>query len=234
MNNFYKICLERKNISKALLALWLIFMINVLTCNWDEVYQILSVLTLNIDNLNENQDDFLKKINVDYSDKIQIDYKQILINRGYLLHWGLLLLNEKKNGLEKYLNIFFDDKNLPIVDNSFRSLLKYGIVLSLITKSRKFISILKRNFFNSTNAVDILEKNNACYFNLFDALYINFDMDKVRICMEECKNVSLKFKLLKDMNEDYFLSTYINVFNDKIREIMMDNYIELHNSFNFK
>jgi hypothetical protein len=36
------------------------------------------------------------------------------------------------------------------------------------------------------------------------------------------------------MAEDFFLSSYVQLLEDKTREIMLDNYIELYNSFNIK
>jgi hypothetical protein len=190
MSNFYRICLEKKNISKVILALWLLYLINVLSSKWDEVYQTIDLIKINLDILGENFDESLKKINNDYSDKIQVDYRQILISRGYLLHWGLFLLKENVNGVERYLNILLDNKNLPIVENSFRNLVKYGIVLVLITKSRKNISIIKNTFFNTKSKNDnTLDKNNECYYSLFDALFLTYNLDNVLMYLKECKIV---------------------------------------------
>jgi hypothetical protein len=188
MTNFYKICVEKKNISKALLALWLIFLINVLDSNWDEVYETLDLITFNIDNLGDNLDESMKKINADYAEKVQLDYRQVLISRGYLLNWGLFLLKDNKNGLERYLNLLFNDRNLLIVENSFKNLIKYGIVLALISRSRKNVSIIKNHFFN-TSINENSDKTNECYFNLFESLYYNFNLDNVRTHIAECKKV---------------------------------------------
>ncbi len=36
------------------------------------------------------------------------------------------------------------------------------------------------------------------------------------------------------MTEDFFLSSYVNLLEEKTREIMLDNYIELYNSFKIR
>lgn len=140
----------------------------------------------------------MKKINIDYIDRVHVDYKEILINRGYLLQWGLFLLLENKNGAEKYLDIFFNPKNLTIIENSFRSLLKYGIVLSIITKSRKCFSLIKDHFYGNSyfsllsaphDQDSQQESNDGCFYELFDSLYINFDLEKSIQNLEECKKV---------------------------------------------
>ncbi len=115
MTNFYKICLERKNMSKVLLALWLIYLIDVNRKSWGDIYSTLDLICKYLNEFGANLDENMSKINVDYTDKFQLDYRQILINRGYLLHWGLFVLKEEKNGIERYLNVLFHDKNLPIV-----------------------------------------------------------------------------------------------------------------------
>jgi len=185
--------MERKNISKVLLAQFLILSINIINSNWEEVYEILDLITTNLENLSDHLDENMKKINNDYSEKFQVDYRQILISRGYLLHWSLFLLKENKTGIEKYLHLIFNEKNLTILDNSFRSLIKYAIVLVLITKSRKNISILKQTFFNSNSNISSftadLDKSNECYYNLFDSLFLNFNIDNVMVFLSECKKV---------------------------------------------
>lgn len=39
---------------------------------------------------------------------------------------------------------------------------------------------------------------------------------------------------MKVMVEDYFLSEYISAIDEKTREILLDNYIELNNNFSVK
>ncbi len=42
----------------------------------------------------------------------------------------------------------------------------------------------------------MVDKSNECFYNLFDALYLNFNLDQVLECLNKCKNVGIVVKFI--------------------------------------
>jgi hypothetical protein len=64
LNEFYKIC-HRRNVSKAIMALWILFSINVLTENWRDLTTTFNQLREAIEFLKSSLEDEFKKTNFD-------------------------------------------------------------------------------------------------------------------------------------------------------------------------
>ena len=145
-----------------------------------------------------------------------MDFKQIIIHRGYLIHWSLFLLKNNREGIESYLNLVFDEKYFNLIENNFNYLLPYVVVMTLISKNKNYIIKLKETLYR---------RNNNHFVNLFNSIYSNFDLEKynynLNICVESMKN-------------DYFLFNYIDTFKHKSKEIAIDNYVILNNKIDIK
>jgi hypothetical protein len=64
LNEFYKIT-SKRNISKAIMALWIIFSINVLTENWTDLTNTFNELRSAIEALKDTLEEEFKKINLE-------------------------------------------------------------------------------------------------------------------------------------------------------------------------
>lgn len=182
MNNFYKVCNERNNMSKTLLALWLIFQINVVEKNFTELFEIVSNIRKNISQYCINLRESLKKTNIDFSERCQTEFKEVLLNRCYLINWSIFLLKENNYGAERYLEILIEEENLSIIESCLPNMFKYIILFSIIVKSKKAIGILKNHFTNT-------DDTNDEYENLFKSLYLYSDFDSVLTSLVNVKKV---------------------------------------------
>jgi hypothetical protein len=148
---------------------------------------------------------------------LQVDFKHILLHRGYLIHWALFLLKDTKSGLESYLNLVFNNEYFTLIETSFNNLLKYLIVLTIISKSKSHINKLKQTL-EGLNYEDP-------FVRLFQNIFIDFDMENSFAQVNECA------KIIKN---DYFLCQYEELFLAKSREILLQNYINLNSSIDIK
>jgi len=216
---FYEFNKEiNKNHSKNIYSLYLIFLINIITKQDSNIIEKNFIKILNeLDNLKIIFDEELKKSNFDSVEKINIDFKQILLYRGYIIHWSLFLL--ENNNIQLFLTTLFNDNYYTMIENVFTYIFKYIIVFSIISKSKKFIKKINESFDNYEN---YFEKNDK-FFNLFKEMFIEFDTKKSILSLNECKNI---------MKNDYFLYNYINLFENKCKEILIENYIIIHEKIN--
>jgi hypothetical protein len=92
-----------------------------------------------------------------------------------------------------FLDVLFEDRYFSLIESSFIYLLKYLIIFSFITGSRKYITKLrnitlkKKNFLNKT-------KDN--FIILIENILVNFNSKNVMKNLDECKNL---------MKNDYFM-----------------------------
>ena len=168
-------------------------------------------ITNNIDKLKNIFDSLFKKADFDSVDKVEVDFKEILLYRGYLLHWALFMI--------KYNSALFD-KYFSLIENTFIYLLKYLIVFSVINGSRKYINKLKDSTLKKKN---FIEKHKDCFIVLLENISVNFNYKDAMKNLEECKNL---------MKNDYFMHEYSEQFEKKIREFILENYLLLNECVN--
>ena len=177
-----------KTKSKAIFALYLLYSLRIYSQEKvEEIPKIFSKMVKGIDQLKNFFDDRFKQTDFDAVDREQIDFREILLYRGYLLHWALFLV---KYDMTLFLDTLFDDKYFSLIESSFIYLIKYLIVFAIINGNRKFIYKLK---------------------------------DKTNI--ENCKNL---------MKNDYFMQEYIDIFDKKVKELMVENYLILNESIDIE
>ena len=170
-----------------------------------------------LDNLKIIFDEEFKKSNFDSVEKKNIDFKQILLYRGYIIHWSLFLL---ENNIQLFLSTLFNDNYYIMIENVFKYMLKYIIVFAIISKSKKYIKKINESLNNYENIFDKEDK----FINLFKEMFIEFDINKSILAFNECKKI---------MKNDYFLFNHINLFEDKFKEILIENYIKIYEKINF-
>ncbi len=150
-------------------------------------------------------------------DKVQVDFKEILLYRGYLLHWALFMI---KFNSALFLDTLFDEKYFTLIESSFVYLLKYLIVFSVINGSRKYITKLKDTITKKRNFID---KHKDCFILLLENILVNFNYKNAVQNLEDCKNL---------MKNDYFLYEYVEVFDKKLKEFILENYLILNECVN--
>ena len=199
-----------KNLSKVIYALYLLYSINVLTKQDGKIIEKNFIDILNsLDHLKDHLDTEFKKTNFDSVDKIQVDFKEILLYRGYIIHWSLFLL---ENNIELFLDTLFKDIYFTIIENVFNYMYPYLIIFSILTKSKRYINQIKE----SIKKINIQGDK---FIDLFKEIFINYDIEKSAKLFEECKEI---------MKNDYFVYNYIDKFNAKFKEIIIENYIFLN------
>ena len=199
-----------KNLSKVIYALYLLYSINVLTKQDGKIIEKNFIDILNsLDHLKDHLDTEFKKTNFDSVDKIQVDFKEILLYRGYIIHWSLFLL---ENNMELFLDTLFKDTYFTIIENVFNYMYPYLIIFSILTKSKRYIYQIKES-------IKKMNIQGDKFIDLFKEIFINYDIGKSVKLFEECKEI---------MKNDYFVYNYIDKFNAKFKEIIIENYIFLN------
>ena len=229
IKNFEKACIILKSFSifhenspktksKAIFALYLLYSIKVLIGdNPQEIEENFEKVTKSIEQLKHIFDSLFKKAEFDSVDRLQVDFKEILLYRGYLLHWALFMI---KHNNALFLDTLFKEKYFSLIESSFIYLLKYLIVFSIINGSRKYIMKLKDAISKKKNFID---KHKDCFIVLLENILNNFNSKHILANLEECKNI---------MKNDYFLYEYSEIFDIKIKEYILENYIILNESIN--
>jgi hypothetical protein len=209
---------NQKTKSKAIYALYLLYSIKVFMGeNAQDIEEQFIRITKSIDKLKNIFDSSFKKADFDSVDKGQVDFKEVLLYRGYLLHWALFMI---KYNSALFLDTLFDEKYFSLIESSFVYLLKYLIVFSVINGSRKYITKLKDTITKKRNFMD---KHKDCFIFLLENILVNFNYKDAMKNLEDCKNL---------MKNDYFLYEYIEVFDKKLKEFILENYLILNKCVN--
>ena len=199
-----------KNLSKIIYALYLLYSINILSNQDPKIIKknFIGILK-SLEHLKEHLDSEFRKTNFDSVDKIQVDFKEILLYRGYIIHWSLFLL---ESNVELFLDTLFKDTYFTLIENIFQYMYSYLIIFSILTKSKKYIYQIKE----SIKKINIQDDK---FVDLFKEMFINYNIGNSVKLLEECKNI---------MKNDYFVYIYIDKFNEKCKETIIENYIFLN------
>ena len=209
-----------KTKSKAIFALYLLYSLRIYSQEKvEEIPKIFSKIVKGIDQLKNFFDDRFKQTDFDAVDREQIDFREILLYRGYLLHWALFLV---KYDMTLFLDTLFDDKYFSLIESSFIYLIKYLIVFAIINGNRKFIYKLKDSISKKRN---FISNNRDCFILLLEDILIYFNSKNAKTNIENCKNL---------MKNDYFMQDYIDIFDKKVKELMVENYLILNESIDIE
>ena len=200
---------NKKNISKGIFAFYLIYSLYFFTKQQSKIIESIFIQILSgVDKLKAHLDEEFKKVNFDSVEKIQIDFKQILLYRGYIIHWALFLL---ENNFELFLDTLLDDKYFTMIESVFPYMLKYLIVFTIISKSKKYLCKIKELVKNNPSFLE-----NDIFVKLFKNIYIDYNIENF---------VALRKEIEAIMNNDYFLANYLKSFISKCNEAIIENYI---------
>ena len=209
-----------KTKSKAIYALYLLYSIRIYSGEKiEEIPGIFAKIVKGIEQLKNFFDSRFKKTDFDGVDKEQVDFREILIYRGYLLHWALFLI---KHDITLFLDTLFNEKYFSLIESSFIYLIKYLFVFAIINGNRKYINKLKEAVSKKKN---FIYNHRDCFIILLEDVIIYFNSQNAKKNLEECKN---------KMKEDYFMNEYIDLFDKKIKEFMIENYLILNESVNIE
>jgi hypothetical protein len=136
------------------------------------------------------------------------------------VHWGLFLLKYSREGLDSFLSLAFDEDYYSLIESSFKYILKYLIVFSIISKSKKNIRRLRQTFDSISYSLDQPDP----FVSLFESMFESFSLEKSCSLLEECTTI---------MNNNYFLSGYPNLFMRKCKEMILENHVNLNTSIEF-
>ena len=205
-----------KTKSKAIYALYLLYSIRIYSGEkLEEIPGIFSRIVKGIDQLKNFFDSRFKNADFDGVDKEQVDFREILIYRGYLLHWALFLI---KYDITLFLDTLFDEKYFSMIESNFLYLIKYLFVFAVINGNRKYLNKLKEAVSKKKN---FITNHRDCFILLLEDIIIYFNSKNAKKSLEDCK---IKMK------EDYFMYEYIDLFEQKIKEFMLENYLILNES----
>ena len=209
-----------KTKSKAIYALYLLYSLRIFSQEKvEDIPNIFSKIVKGIDQLKNIFDSRFKKTDFDSVDREQIDFREILLYRGYLLHWALFLV---KYDMTLFLDTLFDDKYFSLIESSFIYLIKYLIVFAIINGNRKFIYKLKEAISKKRN---FIANNRDCFILLLEDNLIYYNSKNAKKNLEDCKNL---------MKNDYFMYEYIETFDKRIKEFMVENYLILNESIDIE
>ena len=207
-----------KTKSKAIYTLYLLFSLKVFSGEkTEDIPEIFSRIVKGVEQLKNIFDSGFKNTDFDGVDKEQVDFREILMYRGYLLHWALFLI---KYDSTLFLDTLLDDKYFTLIESSFIYLIKYLVVFAIINGNRKYINKLKEAVSKKKN---FITAHRDCFIFLLEDVIVYFNSENAKKSLEECKNM---------MKMDYFLYEYIDIFEKKVKEFMIENSIILNESLN--
>ena len=209
-----------KTKSKAIYTLYLLFSLKVFSGEkTEDIPEIFSRIVKGVEQLKNIFDSGFKNTDFDGVDKEQVDFREILMYRGYLLHWALFLI---KYDSTLFLDTLLDDKYFTLIESSFIYLIKYLVVFAIINGNRKYINKLKEAVSKKKN---FITAHRDCFIFLLEDIIVYFNSENAKKSLEECKNM---------MKIDYFLYEYIDIFEKKVKEFMIENSIILNESLNIE
>ena len=211
---------NKKTKSKAIYTLYLLFSLKVFSGEkTEDIPEIFSRIVKGVEQLKNIFDSGFKNTDFDGVDKEQVDFREILMYRGYLLHWALFLI---KYDSTLFLDTLLDDKYFTLIESSFIYLIKYLVVFAIINGNRKYINKLKEAVSKKKN---FITSHRDCFIFLLEDVIVYFNSENAKKSLEECKNM---------MKMDYFLYEYIDIFEKKVKEFMIENSIILNESLNIE
>ena len=211
---------NKKTKSKAIYTLYLLFSLKVFSGEkTEDIPEIFSRIVKGVEQLKNIFDSGFKNTDFDGVDKEQVDFREILMYRGYLLHWALFLI---KYDSTLFLDTLLDDKYFTLIESSFIYLIKYLVVFAIINGNRKYINKLKEAVSKKKN---FITAHRDCFIFLLEDVIVYFNSENAKKSLEECKNM---------MKMDYFLYEYIDIFEKKVKEFMIENSIILNESLNIE
>jgi len=167
----------------------------ILQQNWDEA----------MDELNRLKDNI--------SSAVHLSYSEILIQRAWLIHWGLFVYFNHPQGRDSIIDVFLYQKPyLNAVQTMCPHILRYITTAVVISKRRRtdikeLIKVLQQESYKDP----ITE--------FVESLYVNFDFDEAQAKLKECSTV---------IENDFFIVGCLEEFTENARLIISEIFCRIH------
>lgn len=138
-----------------------------------------------------------------------------LQQRTWLMHWGLFVFWNHKNGLHAIIDLFLqDERYLNALQTNAPHLLRYLAAAAVVSARQR--SILK-------DLVKVIEQEKYQYTDVvtefLECLYVHYDFDGAQKKLEECHEL---------LENDYFLAGFKEEFVKNARLAIFETYCRLH------
>ena len=189
---------------KSLSALWGRFAADILLQNFDSALEDLGKL----------------KEAFDATQSVTSPLMQ-LQQRTWLMHWGLFVFWNHKNGLHALIDLFLqDDRYLSALQTNAPHLLRYVAAAAIVSVRQR--SVVK-------DLVKVIEQEKYQYSDVvtefLECLYVHYDFDGAQEKLEECHDL---------LENDYFLAGYKEDFVANARLAIFETYCRLHKCIDIK
>ena len=122
----------------------------------------------------------------------------------------------QRENIDKYLNLITDDKFYNIVESSFTYMIKYIIVLTIISKKKNTMQLV-----NSLRNLNLSDPFSKLFLNMFDY----FKLEHSFALIDQCSEL---------ISKDYFLKDFLGEFLVKSKEMIIENYISVNERVDIK
>jgi len=167
----------------------------ILQQNWDEAMEELDRLKDNI------------------SSAVHLSYSEILVQRAWLIHWGLFVYFNHPQGRDSIIDVFLYQKPyLNAIQTMCPHILRYITTAVVISKRRRtdikeLIKILQQESYKDP----ITE--------FVESLYVSFDFDEAQAKLKECTTV---------IENDFFIVGCLEEFTENARLIISEIFCRIH------
>lgn len=162
--------------------------------------------------------DIISKLDEAYeASNLKLTRYELVLNRGWLLHWTIFLVFKSDNPStqKKAMDFFLLDRSLQIVAVACQHLLRYVAALLILHRhlqdhraSELLNRIRQDRFWYSDPITQFLE-----------ALYFDLDFEAAQTYLNECGKV---------LAHDYFLSDLQEEFAERCRLLIFETYCRIH------
>lgn len=137
-----------------------------------------------------------------------------LRSRAWLLHWGLFVLLNQRDGMDLLVDLFQDKAYLSTLENLCPWMLRYYAVAAVLSSKRRSLT---RDLLQEIQLISYLYSDPLTQF--IEALYDAFDFDLAQQRLKDCHAV---------MKTDFFLAIFADKFMDEGRALICELYCTVH------
>lgn len=144
-----------------------------------------------------------------------------LQQRTWLMHWGLFVFWNHKNGIHAIIDLFLqDERYLNAMQTNAPHLLRYLAAAAVVSSRQR--SVMK-------DLIKVIEQEKYHYSDVIteflECLYVHFDFDGAQEKLEECNAL---------LENDYFLAGFKEDFISNARLAIFETYCRLHKCIDIK
>lgn len=172
-------------------ALWGRLACSVLQAKWDESYSHLLAVKDAIDSRSLTAPEQLKQ-------------------RAWLMHWGLLVFLNQRNGADALFDFFSEKSHLQAIENQCPWLLRYYAAAAIMSSKRR---VIIRDALAEIQSMSYLHSDPMT--QLIESLYDRFDFAEAQSLLVQCTAM---------IQVDFFLQTFADKFLHEARIVICEVY----------